>query len=79
MVPPGFEDAVAWMALEQQGHPEHWQVSFAVDDRDAAAASAENLGATVLSSEDEVWTRTATVRDPQGAVFVLSQFTPPTK
>lgn len=79
MAPPGFEDAVAWMALEQQGHPEHWQVSFAVDDRDTAAAAAEDLGGTVLSSDDDVWTRTAKVRDPQGAVFVLSQFTPATK
>lgn len=77
--PPGFKDAVAWMALEQQGHPEHWLVSFAVDDRDTAAAAAEDLGGTVLSSDDDVWTRTAKVRDPQGAVFVLSQFTPATK
>jgi predicted enzyme related to lactoylglutathione lyase len=79
MAPPGFEDAVAWMALEQNGHPERWLVSFSVDDRDAAAATAEDLGGTVIGSDDAEWTRTATVRDPQGAEFVLSQFTPPTR
>lgn len=77
--PPGFEDAVAWMALEQQGHPERWVVSFSVADRDASAATAEDLGGTVVASEDAEWTRSATVRDPQGAEFVLTQFTPPAK
>lgn len=77
--PPGFEDAVAWMALESLGHPERWQVSFSVDDRDASAATAEDLGGTILATEDAEWTLAATVRDPQGAVFVISQFTPPTK
>jgi uncharacterized protein len=79
MTPPGFEDAVAWMTLEQAGHPEHWRVAFSVDDRDASAATAEDLGGTVVETEDAEWTRTATIRDPQGAVFVVSQFTPPTK
>lgn len=79
MAPPGFEDAVAWMALETLGHPERWQVSFSVDDRDAAAAAVEDLGGTVLATEDAEWTLAATVRDPQGAEFVISQFTPPTK
>lgn len=75
---PGlFEDAVAWMRLVPEGHPEYWQVTFAVTDRDASAASAEGLGGTVVASDDSEWTRTATVRDPQGAEFVLSQFTPP--
>lgn len=77
--PFGYEDAVAWMALEQDGHPERWQVSFSVADRDAAAETAEGLGGTVLAYEDAAWTRTATVRDPLGAEFVVSQFTPPTK
>jgi predicted enzyme related to lactoylglutathione lyase len=77
--PPGFEDAIAWMVLEQQGHPERWEVSFAVADRDESAATAESLGGTVVATEDSHWTKTATVRDPQGAQFVISQFTPPTK
>ena len=79
MTPPGFEDAVAWMTLEQEGHPEWWGVTFRVDDRDASAATAEQLGGTVVATEDAEWTKTATVRDPEGAVLVLSQFTPPTK
>ena len=79
MAPPGFEDAVAWMALEQDGHAEHWRVSFSVDDRDASAAAVEKLGGTVLHVEDAEWTLAATVRDPQGAEFGISQFTPPTK
>jgi uncharacterized protein len=75
--PAGFEDTVAWMRLVAEGHPEFWQVTFAVADRDAAAATAENLGGAVTGSDDSEWTRTATVRDPFGAQFVLSQFTPP--
>ena len=52
-------------------------MSFTVADRDASAAAAESLGGTVESSDDNEWTRTATIRDPEGARFVLSQFTPP--
>ena len=65
------------MGIIPDGHPELWQVTFAVTDRDVAAATAEDLGGTVVDSEDAEWTKTATVRDPQGAEFVLSQFTPP--
>jgi predicted enzyme related to lactoylglutathione lyase len=75
--PAGFEDAVAWMRLVPDGHSEFWQVTFAVADRDASAATAEDLGGTVIASGESEWTRTATVRDPLGAEFVLSQFTPP--
>jgi predicted enzyme related to lactoylglutathione lyase len=78
MAPPGFEDAVAWMGIIPEGHPELWQVTFAVGDRDASAETAEGLGGTVVDTEDTEWTKTATVRDPQGAQLVLSQFTPPT-
>jgi predicted enzyme related to lactoylglutathione lyase len=75
--PPGFEDAVAWMGIIPEGQPEHWTVTFAVADRDASAETAGNLGGSVLATEDSEWTRTATVRDPEGAELVLSQFTPP--
>jgi predicted enzyme related to lactoylglutathione lyase len=77
VAPPGFEDAVGWMGIIPEGRPELWQVTFAAGDRDAAAAIAEGLGGTVVDTEDTEWTKTATVRDPQGAQFVLSQFTPP--
>ncbi len=39
--------------------------------------AARGLGATVISSEDTEWTRTALIRDPQAAELTLSQFTPP--
>ena len=52
-------------------------MSFTVADRDQSAATAESLGGTVVGTEDAEWTKTATIRDPQGAEFVLSQFTPP--
>jgi predicted enzyme related to lactoylglutathione lyase len=54
-----------------------WRVIFTVADRDRSVATAEGLGATVLESADTQWTKTARIRDPQGAELVLSQFTPP--
>jgi len=38
---------------------------------------AEHLGGHVLGQDDSEWTRTALIRDPGGAVFTASQFTPP--
>jgi hypothetical protein len=32
----------------------------------------------VISSDDTDWTKSAHIRDPQGAELTLSQFTPPT-
>jgi uncharacterized protein len=75
--PPGFEDAIGWLAPAEPGKPDHWHVTFAVEDRDTAVALAERLGATVVSSEDTDWTKHALIRDPQGAELTLSQFTPP--
>ena len=54
----------------------HWHVTFTVADRDDAVATAERLGGTVVSSTDTDWTRSAQLRDPEGAVFTASQFTP---
>ncbi len=79
IAPPGYEDAVAWIGLVTEGHRDFWQVSFTVTDRDDSAATVENLGGTVESTANNEWTKTATVRDPGGALFVLSQFTPPTR
>jgi uncharacterized protein len=31
----------------------------------------------VISSDDTEWTKSALIRDPQGAELTLSQFTPP--
>jgi hypothetical protein len=77
--PPGFEDAIAWIGALEPGLTPHWHVTFAVADRDATAAQAQRLGAAVLSTEDGQWARTALIRDPQGAVLTVSQFTPPTR
>jgi hypothetical protein len=74
--PPGFEDAIAWVAPSLSGE-DHWHVSFTVASRDESAATAERLGAVVVSSDDTDWTKAALIRDPQGAELTLSQFTPP--
>jgi uncharacterized protein len=74
--PPGFADAIAWLASSASGQ-DHWHVTFTVASRDEAASTAEKLGAVVLSSEDTEWTKAAVIRDPQGAELTLSQFTPP--
>ena len=47
-VPPGFEDAIGWVAPAEDGRPPHWHVTFAVADRDetaALAAAARRRGA----------------------------------
>ena len=75
-VPPGFADAFGWLALTQGEQP-HWHVTFTVGNRDDAAATAEQLGAIVVSTNDTEWTRDAQLRDPQGALFTVSQYAPP--
>jgi predicted enzyme related to lactoylglutathione lyase len=75
--PPGFADAVGWISAAATGERDAWHTAFTVADRDASVGLAEKLGATVLDKSDTEWTKTAEVRDPQGAVFTLSQFTPP--
>jgi predicted enzyme related to lactoylglutathione lyase len=76
--PPGFADAIGWLAPLGDGEAPHWHVTFAVADRDDAVTAALTLGGTDLSGPvDTAWTRSAVVRDPQGAVFTVSQFTPP--
>jgi predicted enzyme related to lactoylglutathione lyase len=81
--PPGFSDAVAGLesaGLESAGLEEspHWHVLFTVAERDESVDLAQRLGASVLSTSETPWTRTALIRDPQGATLTLSQFTPPT-
>lgn len=76
--PPGFSDAIGWVGqLSDEQQPEHWQVTFAVANRDESVALAEKLGAAVVSSEDTMWAKTALIQDPQGARLVLSEFSPP--
>jgi predicted enzyme related to lactoylglutathione lyase len=81
--PEGFEDAVAWlvpMTSDQTPDdvPPHWSITFAVDDADAVADRAAELGGNVLVPPfDAPWVRMTVVSDPQGAVFTASKFTPP--
>ena len=81
--PEGFIDVVAAVnpiADDEPGTPAHWSVTFAVDDADAAAAKAHELGGEVLAGPlDAPWTRMAVIKDPQGAVFIASQFVPENK
>jgi predicted enzyme related to lactoylglutathione lyase len=76
--PKGFEDVVATIDPipgDQPDMPASWSVTFAVDDADASAARAQELGATVVAPPfDAPWVRMTVIRDPQGATFVASQF-----
>jgi predicted enzyme related to lactoylglutathione lyase len=80
-VPEGFADAVAWVqpiADERQDVRAHWSITFAVDDADAIANRAEELGGTIeVAPFDAGPTRTAVVSDPQGATFSVTKYTPP--
>ena len=81
--PDGFVDVVATLdpivADDSETSP-HWNVTFAVDDADAVAATASELGGVVVAGPaDAPWTRTAVIMDPQGATFIASQFVPENK
>jgi hypothetical protein len=74
--PPGFEDAAAGFDALEPGESPHWRVSLNVADRDAALAAVTAGGGSVESTAEDRWTRHATVVDPAGARFSISQFAP---
>jgi predicted enzyme related to lactoylglutathione lyase len=78
--PEGFEDVVAAInpiGDDQPDVPAHWSVTFGVDDADAAAETAEKLGARVVVPPfDAPWVRMTVIADPQGATFIASRFVP---
>src|SRR5919197_3156525 len=78
--PKRFEDVVASVIPipgDQPDTPAHWGVTFAVDDADAIAARAAELGGRVLVAPfDAPWVRMAIISDPQGATSTHSQFAP---
>jgi predicted enzyme related to lactoylglutathione lyase len=78
--PAGFEDVVASVNPipdDQADTPAHWGVTFAVDDADAVAKTAGELGGNVIVPPfDAPWVRMTVIADPQGATFVASQFVP---
>ena len=73
----GFEDAIGWVAAPEAGLPAHWHVTFSVADRDGPPRRRSGSAPRSCPTADSQWTRTALLRDPQGAVFTASQFTPP--
>jgi len=81
--PAGFEDVVATLtpiADDQADVPAHWSVTFAVEDADATAERAAQLGGRVLAAPfDAPWVRMTVIADPQGATFIASKFVPENK
>jgi predicted enzyme related to lactoylglutathione lyase len=78
--PAGFEDVVASInpiGDDQPDVPAHWTVTFAVDDADATAARATELGGKVVVPPfDAPWVRMTVIADAQGASFIASKFVP---
>ena len=76
--PTGFEDVVASInpiADDRPDVPAHWSVTFAVDDADAVANRATELGGKVVVPPfDAPWVRMTVLTDPQGATFIASKF-----
>jgi predicted enzyme related to lactoylglutathione lyase len=72
----GGRDVAGMMAIDPRWGPvpPHWGVYFAVDDCDAAAAKAHELGAAIDVKPMSIGesARIAMVRDPQGAYIWLS-------
>jgi predicted enzyme related to lactoylglutathione lyase len=81
--PPRFEEVVAGALTipdDQPDVPAHWGVTFAVDDADAIATRAAELGGTVVVPPfDAPWVRMTVIVDPQGATFTASKFVPENK
>jgi predicted enzyme related to lactoylglutathione lyase len=81
--PEGFENVVASLipiADDQPDVPPHWGVTFAVDDADAIADKATQLGGKVVVPPlDAPWVRMTVIADPQGATFTASKFVPENK
>ena len=81
--PEGFEDVVASLNQipdDQPDTPAHWGVTFGVDDADAIAAKATELGGEVVVPPlDAPWVRLTVIRDPQGATLTAAKFVPENK
>ena len=81
--PERFAEVVATANVipeDQPDTPAHWGVTFAVDDADAIAARAAELGGSVVAPPfDAPWVRMTILTDPQGATFTASKFVPENK
>jgi predicted enzyme related to lactoylglutathione lyase len=70
-IPP---DVVAVMAPRELSVPPHWNVNLQVSDADLTVEAASAQGATIIAPPfDTPGFRNAVIRDPQGAVFSISQ------
>lgn len=81
--PEGFSDAIGWLQPLGAGQPgaqvpAHWSVTFSVDDADAIAERALELGGEVAVPPFDAGgvARVAVLRDPQGAAFTVSRYDP---
>ena len=75
--PERFEDVVASVSPVTDDQPAYWGVTFAVDDADAIATRAAELGGRVIVPPfDAPWVRMTIIGDPQGAIFTTSKFVP---
>jgi predicted enzyme related to lactoylglutathione lyase len=75
--PERFIEVVAGFQRTDDGSPAHWGVTFAVEDADAVAARASELGGRVVMPPfDAPWVRMTVIEDPQGATFTASKFVP---
>jgi uncharacterized protein len=73
--PEGFSDAIGWLVPAAGDEPSRWSVTFAVDDADAIADRAAELGGTAtVPPFDAGPARIAVLRDPQGAQFTVSRY-----
>jgi uncharacterized protein len=81
--PERFVEVVAGLApIADRRHDAtaHWSVTFAVDDADAIASRAAELGGQVtVAPFDAPWVRMTVITDPQGATFAASKFVPENK
>jgi uncharacterized protein len=80
--PTGFGDVVASINPipdDQPDTPPHWSVTFSVEDTDAAAAGAAELGGRVIVPPFDAPGSRLIISDPQGATFIASKFVPENK
>jgi predicted enzyme related to lactoylglutathione lyase len=64
------------MPAQAQGVPPHWGAYITVDDVDAAAAKATELGGRIIVPPTDIPKvgRFSTLQDPQGAVFSVIKY-----
>src|SRR4051812_48247435 len=76
--PVGFENVVASIqpiGVDKPELPAHWSVTFGVNDADADAAKAVDLGGTItVAPFDAPWSRLTILSNPKGPSFTPTHF-----